>query len=300
MERFPTTVVAKVIEMEDKQKQPEVASLDLHHGSGSMLATARKQQQKTIEEIADELNLSVTQVKLIELDQTDGLPEPTYVRGYIRGYAKLLGLNPDEVLQNYLNPNWQQTSNLNDIPKGIGTTTQESDGGFFTPTKTILLLIIIGALAYFWYTGALSNIDGSKPVTSSNSQSGNQLNLAVSPALTSSSSDPVETDGTPSSALAPKSADSSATTDAVSTEIGNQLVLSFSKATWIDIKDSSGTRLAYKTYAAGETLDVNSELPMSVFIGDADNVSVEYNGLPFDLSEHIQGVYAKFDVGVKE
>ncbi|MFT4630835.1 MAG: cytoskeleton protein RodZ, partial [Dinoroseobacter sp.] len=90
--------------MEDKQKQSDVPSLDLQHGSGSMLATARKKQQKTIKEIADELNLSVTQVKLIELDQTDGLPEPTYVRGYIRGYAKLLGLNPDEVLQNYLNP----------------------------------------------------------------------------------------------------------------------------------------------------------------------------------------------------
>ena len=281
--------------MEDKQKQTDAASLDLQHGSGSMLATARKQQQKTIEEIAKELNLSVTQVKLIELDQTEGLPEPTYVRGYIRGYAKLLGLNPDEVLQNYLNPNWQQTTNLNDIPRGIGDTTQESDGGFFTPAKAIFLLIILGALAYFWYTGALSDADSSTPAPSANSQLANEDDLvAVSPPLTSSP-------GTTSSAeQSSELSGSSVETVAEGAKIENQLAISFRDTSWVDIRDDNETRLAYKSYAAGELLDVRSELPLRVFIGNAEGVSIEYNGEPFDISEHREGVYAKFSVGEKE
>ncbi len=281
--------------MEDKQKQTDAASLDLQHGSGSMLATARKQQQKTIEEIVKELNLSVTQVKLIELDQTEGLPEPTYVRGYIRGYAKLLGLNPDEVLQNYLNPNWQQTTNLNDIPRGIGDTTQESDGGFFTPAKAIFLLIILGALAYFWYTGALSDADSSTPAPSANSQLANEDDLvAVSPPLTSSP-------GTTSSAeQSSELSGSSVETVAEGAKIENQLAISFRDTSWVDIRDDNETRLAYKSYAAGELLDVRSELPLRVFIGNAEGVSIEYNGEPFDVSEHREGVYAKFSVGEKE
>ncbi|MFT6047040.1 MAG: cytoskeleton protein RodZ [Arenicella sp.] len=285
--------------MEDKQKQSDVPSLDLQHGSGSMLATARKKQQKTIKEIADELNLSVTQVKLIELDQTDGLPEPTYVRGYIRGYAKLLGLNPDEVLQNYLNPNWQQNSKLNDIPKGIGTTTQESGGvGFFTPFKTILLLIILGALGYFWFTGAFSNIEASKLVTSVNSRPGDRVNLVVSPQpkLLSGADTSPAGDSQQSSDLS----DPSATIAIESSKIENHLALSFSDTSWVDIRDDKDTRLAYKSYAAGEILEVSSELPLRVFIGNAAGVSVEYNGVPFDIRDYREGVYAKFEVGEKE
>jgi cytoskeleton protein RodZ len=281
--------------MEDKQKQTDAASPNLQHGSGSMLATARKQQKKTIEEIAKELNLSVTQVKLIELDQTEGLPEPTYVRGYIRGYAKLLGLNPDEVLQNYLNPNWQQTSDLNDIPKGIGGNTRESDGGFFSPAKTILLLIILGVLAYIWYIGTLSDIAGSTRGPSVNSPLAYEDDLvAVSPPLTSS---PGTDAGSEQSS---KLSDSPVEAATEGVKIKNQLALSFSDTSWVDIRDDKDTRLAYKSYAAGELLDVRSELPLHVFIGNAADVSIEYNGEAFDISQHRKGVYAKFSVGEKE
>lgn len=281
--------------MEDKEDQTDTESPDLQHGSGSILATARKQQHKTIEDIAKELNLSLTQVKLIELDQTEGLPEPTYVRGYIRGYAKLLGLNPDEVLQSYLNLNWQQTGDLNDIPKGLGDTTQESDGGFFTPAKIILLLIILGALAYSLYTGTLSDIAGSTPAPLVNSQLANEDDLvAVSPPSTSSP-------GTASSfEQSSELSDSPVEAATEGAEIKNQLALSFSETSWVDIRDDKDTRLAYKSYAAGELLDVRSELPLRVFIGNAVGVSIEYNGEPFDISRHREGVYAKFSVGEKE
>ena len=65
--------------MEDKnlveQEQQELPT----QGSGSMLAIERKNQNKTVEYIAEQLNLSEAQIRTIELDQADGLPGPTYV-----------------------------------------------------------------------------------------------------------------------------------------------------------------------------------------------------------------------------
>ena len=142
--------------MDEEQTQQEQEQ-EFVQGSGSILATARKEQQRTIEEIAKELNLSITQVKTIELDQTDGLPEPTYVRGYIRGYAKLLGLNPEEVLRSYLNPNWQQSLSLNDIPRGISNA-EEAESRVITPAKLISFLLLVGIAGFLWYSGILNDL----------------------------------------------------------------------------------------------------------------------------------------------
>jgi len=57
---------------------------------GKVLAEARKEQGKTIEDISKSLNLSVGQVRSIELDQSEGLPETTYIRGYIRYHILVL------------------------------------------------------------------------------------------------------------------------------------------------------------------------------------------------------------------
>ena len=107
--------------MEQPEQIVEERSSEPQIGSGSILASAREKQGRAIEEIAEELNLSVSQIKSIELDLSGDLPEPTYVRGYIRAYAKLLGLNPEDVLQHYANADWQKSSNLNDIPQRIGS-----------------------------------------------------------------------------------------------------------------------------------------------------------------------------------
>jgi cytoskeleton protein RodZ len=273
--------------MEENQKQIEVASIDQSQGSGAILAAERKQQNKTVEEIAADLNLSVTQVKTIELDQTDGLPEPTYVRGYIRSYAKLLGLSPDEVLLNYLNPSWQQTGSLNDIPKGIGASTEDSDRGFFTPVKSITLLVLFTALAYFWYSGGLASLMGSEKPTVISQQASETTDLITS----SVQSETVV--GSAQTATPALLEDDAALPDSQE----HQLVLNFNETSWVDIRDDEETRLAYKSYAPGETLDVSSANPLRVFIGNAAGVSVEYNGLPFDIGEHREGVYAKFVIG---
>ena len=272
--------------MEDRSKQDVDTVQEPRVGSGSLLASARKQQNKTVEEIAAELNLSVSQIKTIELDQTDGLPEPTYVRGYIRSYAKLLGLDSEQILQSYLNPNWQQSTNLDDMPRGIASADELSDKRFLTPTKVVVVVALAGIFGYLWYSGALDElINGEKGVsTLQSATSGDAENPA---AVTIVGSESAET-------VAELQADTGTIADG---DTVNQLLLNFSQTSWIDIRDADDNRLAYKSYAEGESLEVSNAGAMSVFIGNAEGVSVSLNGEPFDISAHREGVYAKFSVG---
>lgn len=281
--------------MEDTRKQAIKTEPPIKQGSGGMLAAARKQQNKTVEEIATELNLSVTQIKTIELDQTDGLPEPTYVRGYIRSYAKLLGLDSDEVLKNYLNPNWQRSSNLNDIPRGIGSA-PDSENRIFTPAKVLVAGVLLGSLGFFWYFGMLPALFESRSGSTVPS-SENGAHEFVQEGRT----EPVSADANIADAdIADADIVTGIALDAAQVVPANELQLNFTETSWVDIRDDQNNRLAYKSYAKGDELKVASHSNMSIFIGNAAGVSVEYNGQPFNIKAYREGVYAKFVVGEDE
>lgn len=278
----------KLKNMEEKNSNLESTLPESKQGSGSMLSAARKAQNKSIEEIAEELNLSVTQIKTIELDQTEGLPEPTYVRGYIRSYAKLLGLKPESVLHNYLNPDWQKTSSLNDIPRGIGNA-DESSPGFFTPAKLLALLAVAIIVSFLWYSGMLDGLLG-------NSATSTTAPTTATPVAEQANS-PSSSGGDDVSSTTPSAADGSAAfAEPVPSAAQNTLLMTFSETSWVDIRDADDTRLAYKSYAQGEQLKVENEGLMKVFIGNAAGVVVTLNGAPFDLADHREGVYARFEV----
>ena len=290
--------------MEDKNKQQEPQSLSKAVGCGSLLAAARKQQKKTVEEIAEELNLSVTQIRTIELDQSEGLPEPTYVRGYIRSYAKLLGLDAEEVLESYLHPNWQKTSSLDDIPRRIGNADDESTR-FVTPAKVILLLVLAGVAGFLWWSGLLNDLMSTKPTP------------APQTTVIESNETVVQTIEAPSVSVEPTGADTAvveepvevsvATVDdeaqaseepevSVAAVVSNELTLKFTQTCWVDVRDNKDKRLAYKSYAAGEELTITNENKLHVFLGNAEGVSATYNGEPYDISSYREGVYAKFSL----
>jgi cytoskeletal protein RodZ len=61
-------------------------------GAGRVFIDGREALGITQEQAADSLNLSVGAIKAIENDDADSLPDIVYVNGYIRSYAKLLGI----------------------------------------------------------------------------------------------------------------------------------------------------------------------------------------------------------------
>ena len=72
-------------------------------GFGAMLRAAREAQGISLGDMAVRSRLSVAQVRALEEEDVAALPEPVYVRAFIRGCAHSLGLDPQALSEDYMN-----------------------------------------------------------------------------------------------------------------------------------------------------------------------------------------------------
>lgn len=68
---------------------------------GERLFVARESQGLTIAEVAKAIHLSQDIIDAIERSDVDRLPQPTFVQGYLRAYAKHLRLDEAHILEDY-------------------------------------------------------------------------------------------------------------------------------------------------------------------------------------------------------
>lgn len=66
---------------------------------GAILAQVRMQKGYSPEYVASKLHLRVRVIELLELDEYNKMPEPVFIKGYLRAYAKLLDLAPTPLLE---------------------------------------------------------------------------------------------------------------------------------------------------------------------------------------------------------
>lgn len=65
---------------------------------GVTLAAAREEQQRSLESVAADLHLQPEIVRAIENGDEAKVPAPTFLRGYVRSYARLLGLDDTSLI----------------------------------------------------------------------------------------------------------------------------------------------------------------------------------------------------------
>jgi cytoskeletal protein RodZ len=70
---------------------------------GQLLQKEREEKKVPLETVAQRTRIKLAFLKAIEADAFQLIPSETYVRGFIRSYAKLVHLNPDEILNLYRN-----------------------------------------------------------------------------------------------------------------------------------------------------------------------------------------------------
>lgn len=68
---------------------------------GEALRRAREQQQLSLEQVADKLNLLPGKVRALESDDYAALPGATFIKGYIRSYARLLKIPSEDLIASY-------------------------------------------------------------------------------------------------------------------------------------------------------------------------------------------------------
>lgn len=68
---------------------------------GARLVQAREQRGLSVDQVSRETNLSPRYVQALESDDYDALPGAAFIRGYLRRYAQLVQLSPDEMVADF-------------------------------------------------------------------------------------------------------------------------------------------------------------------------------------------------------
>jgi cytoskeleton protein RodZ len=108
---------------------------------GALLRKARQGYEWSIDDVAANLNLSIDVVSALERDDYRHLPGATFVRGYLRSYARLLGIDENEVLVS--------TSDSSQRRVHLGSVVPVMDGSAFKRKKLLVILVITA----WWLSG---------------------------------------------------------------------------------------------------------------------------------------------------
>ncbi|MCK0715987.1 RodZ domain-containing protein [Chromohalobacter sarecensis] len=124
---------------------------------GTRLKRERERQGLSLEEVAEQLNLRPAVVTGLEEDQYDQVPIATYRRGYLRAYAKLLGLDDKRVAQEY-----DALHGRDDLDRKVAAPAYRSQPSSRIGTwvfRLVTLLIIVGliGLTLLWWQSRQGN-----------------------------------------------------------------------------------------------------------------------------------------------
>lgn len=289
-------------------------------GPGAWLRQAREDRGLSAEDVGRSLNLSLRRIEALEDDDYEKLPGPTYVRGYLRGYALLLGLEPQPLLDAFNRLPVAAQRNDMVAPAPVQEVTS-SDA--MVKVGTVLILGLVIGLAALWWGGkdgsnsrrrqaaTAAVAPGSPAVTSAAETAGAE---AMTPTLSTEERPmPVKAVEPVAPPTAPERRPPAVTPVVATTQspVINtapidpgaprvQLVLQASEDSWADVRDAEDRRLIYQTIAGGRVMKVEGVPPLSVFLGNVDGVRVEFNGQPYDAQRHKRGPLARFTLGAND
>ncbi|NOZ11446.1 MAG: helix-turn-helix domain-containing protein [Gammaproteobacteria bacterium] len=294
-------------------------------GPGNMLVRARTELGMSVEDVASELRLSPRQISALEQDDYQALPGPTYVRGYLRNYARLVGLSETEVIQESQPTPVEGSESPCEVSPQAQHEVKSSDR--HVKLFSYLLAGVLMGMLIVWWQGReeskLATLDGGVEVplevpgvgVGAGVGTKPQLSeLEVSPVVVSNApvADATITPVTPSpEVLSPQEVGGEAGEDTVPTLVSPasvdsatvlqpgyaRLRLDFTQACWTDIRDAQQKRLVYDTIPAGKSLIVDGKPPLQLFFGNAAGVKLHYNGKPVDLTPYVRREFARLELG---
>ncbi|WP_066016301.1 RodZ domain-containing protein [Endozoicomonas atrinae] len=276
---------------------------------GTVLAQARNSQGLSIPEVAENLKITESYVKAIEESMFDVLPQAAFVRGYIRNYAKLVGLNGEDLVKDFdhfIGIDGLESPRLQGAKKLKPLRAHSAPSPVYA--LALLLLVSLGGLGYYLWNNWL----GIEPVAE----------VAISEEMTEEMPEPlVNTESVPpltpigdigdelveedisthdatvakdesgqekeepvlkevQPEFPPIALDSSEVVDATSgdeqnkpvADLARPLVIDFSEDCWVEIKDATGEVLISAVQKAGSSLNLDVFPPVNLRFGNTPGV----------------------------
>jgi cytoskeleton protein RodZ len=117
---------------------------------GETLRKAREDKGWTLAAVAQQLNLTERSLARIEAGDFSQLPGHTFARGYVRAYAKLLGLDQTRLVQEF-----DQHTGTNASGSNVNSLGRIEEPGRLSRTFMrffgFALLLVLAAVAWYWW-----------------------------------------------------------------------------------------------------------------------------------------------------
>ena len=256
---------------------------------GQILREAREAQGMTQEDAAARLRLMQRQVDAMEADDFESLDPPVFARGFVRNYARLLGLAPEALLA--------RMAGAPAEPTAVSPAAPPQPHSWLTSPWLILLLLglLVVVVAPVALYGWLNSEGGDGPSRRMSPTTQGRPAPVAEPAEAAL---PV-VDGVPIAPAAPAAEipEAPEQLEASTPEIAatsGVLHLEFDDEAWVEIRDGSGRMLHRQLNPPGSRVDVKGQPPFDVVIGNAAQARVTYNGRPLDLKPFIAVAVARF------
>jgi len=299
--------------------------------AGLLLRRAREAAGLSLDAVAQQLKLAPRQVEALEDGDFSRLPGRTFVRGFMRNYARLLHLDAERVLSALpgaaavpaleapeLHPTAQS---FGELPTAAGAKSAWSR--WLIP---LVLIGIVAGAAFYEYTrpgGSSGGHDGAstnaEPTTKSVGEAGTtplpnpiagdatvpqqqEGAAAHSPQPSPESgkgSREAAGEGLAPSQLSAGGVRPGAASDAVQSQAPSAaeeatVQFTYRDFSWTEVRDRTGRVLVAKMMKGGEKQTLSGVPPFDVVIGNASDVKVAYRGQPVDLAPLTRGNVARF------
>jgi cytoskeleton protein RodZ len=245
---------------------------------GQRLRAEREARDISQEDAANRLNLTVTFLQALEADEYERLPEATFVRGYIRNYARELDLPADELVSVFSEIMQEQES----VPETVEV--MPSRRRRWIPMVSVALVLAVVLVVLLWPQDDTADPDGAAPATaaeetesgSADQEPESQSSESDDEASDAEASGPDESGANEAESepeLEPaRLAEGQNEEQAESAEAADRLAMTFSGDCWLEVRDASGQVVFEGRRSAGVALNVSGEAPFELRIGDASAV----------------------------
>ena len=299
---------------------------------GAILAAERERQGLGAADIAQRLHMSVWQVEALEAGNYAKLPRGPFLRGFVRNYAKFLGVPADDLLARLADAAPRDPAPRIVVPSQNIRFDPLSDrmaNPYVKAAGIASLVIALGFAAMYWWVF----IRHAAPVAATRKPEASPA-LSTSPApspapvvsapqaeprktiATAPTPEPPKTIATaptpePPKAQPPKTAAEPPTPAAepakptlamalarpvASSESGSVLRFRFTGKSWVEIRDARGRVLMTGLNDPGSETEVSGKPPFKVVVGNAPEVRMFFNDREFDLEPHMREAVARVTV----
>lgn len=239
-------------------------------GVGQRLADARVARGLSVAEVAAATRLRSTVIERIEAEQFERLDEPVFVRGYLKAFAQVVGLDPADVVAEYMGVEPPvATEASGPAPHKLDIFTKMGEEPLparRNPTGLLVALSLIVLVALIAWVKLGPGASSAEDLLPSQSPSSEQT----------------PTDGATPAASETPSAEPSSTLDPTPTGVDPSVVTVQVRATaacWFSAVASTGEVLLQKTLQDGDTFTFIDASQITVRIGNAGALQLTVNGV---------------------